>query len=82
MVQVTTGAEVYSGIMSWYASNINSGVTDEIVLHKASTGSESSSLFLRVERTDDGSSPDMTLQISSSASRTSAAYTYKFRRMI
>jgi hypothetical protein len=74
IVQVTTGTEIYSGMMSWYGANINSLVTDEIVLHKASGGSETSSLFLRIERTDDSSSPDMTLQISSSVARASANY--------
>ena len=88
MVQVNTGTEYYTGIMSWYAADINAVVTDEIILHRASAGTETSNLFLRVERTDSdldptGSvSPNMTLQISSSATRTAASYTYKFRRMI
>jgi hypothetical protein len=88
MVQVNTGTEYYTGIMSWYAADINSALTDEIILHRASAGSETSNLFLRIERTDADldpssvASPNMTLQISSSVTRVSASYTYKFRRMI
>jgi hypothetical protein len=82
MVQVQTGTEFYTGIMSWYGANISSMLVDEIVLHKASAGTETSSLFLRIERTDNDTSPDMTLQISSSSSRTAANYTFKFRRLI
>ena len=88
MVQVNTGTEYYTGIMSWYDADITSVVTDEIILHRASAGSETSNLFLRVERTDTdldptgSGSPNMTLQISSSVARVSASYTYKFRRMI
>jgi hypothetical protein len=82
MVQVSTGTEYYTGIMSWYSADIDSTVTDEIVLHRASAGSETSNLFLKIERTDLLSSPNMTLQISSSVARASANYTYKFRRMI
>ena len=83
MVQVSTNNnEYYTGIMSWYSADIDSTVTDEIVLHRASAGSETSNLFLKIERTDLLSSPNMTLQISSSVARASASYTYKFRRMI
>ena len=88
MVQVNTGTEYYTGIMSWYSADINSAVTDEIILHRASAGTETSNLFLRIERTDvdvdpsSVASPNMTLQISSSVTRVSASYTYKFRRMI
>jgi hypothetical protein len=88
MVQVNTGTEYYTGIMSWYGADITSVATDEIILHRASSGSETSNLFLKVERTDTdldpagAVSPNMTLQISSSATRTAASYTYKFRRMI
>jgi hypothetical protein len=88
MVQVNTGTEYYTGIMSWYGADINSVVTDEIILHRASSGAETSNLFLKVERTDTdldpagAASPNMTLQISSSVARASASYTYKFRRMI
>lgn len=88
MVQLSTGNEFYTGIMSWYAADINSVMTDEIILHRASAGAETSNLFLRVERTDTdlsptaAVSPNMTLQLSSSVTRTSASYTYKFRRMI
>jgi hypothetical protein len=82
MVQLSTGNEFYTGIMSWFGSDINSAKVDEIVLHKASSGVESGDLFLRVERTDNDTSPDMTLQISASITRTSASYTFKFRRMM
>lgn len=82
MIQLLSGTELYTGVMSWYSSDINSAVVDEIVLHKASAGSETSALFLRVERTDNAASPDMTLQISSSSNRASTSYTFKFRRLI
>jgi len=83
IIQVSTNNnEYYTGIMSWYSANIDSTVTDEIVLHRASAGSETSNLFLKIERTDQLSSENMTLQISSSVARTAANYTYKFRRMI
>jgi hypothetical protein len=82
MVQVTSGSEFYTGIMSWFGNDINSALVDEIILHKASSGTETGNLFLRVERTDNDASPDMTLQISSSVTRTSASYTFKFRRLI
>lgn len=86
MVQVSTGTEYYTGIMSWYSADIDSTLTDEIILHRASAGTpaeiSSGNLFLKIERTDLLSSPNMTLQISSSVSRASASYTYKFRRMI
>lgn len=82
LVQVTTGGEVYTGFLSWVSSDTNSVVTDEIILHRASLGSEGSNLYLRIERTDNSSSADMTLQVAASANRSSADYTYKFRRMI
>ena len=82
MVQVTTGSEIYTGMMSWFAGDTSSAAVDEIVLHRASTGTEGSNLFLRIERTDNDTSPDMTLQISSSVARTVANYTFKFRRMM
>ena len=83
MVQVNTGTEYYTGIMSWYGADTNSVVTDEIILHRASGTEALGNLFLKVERTDLNSSPDMTLQISSSVIRNTATnYTFKFRRMI
>ena len=83
MVQVSTGNEYYTGIMSWYSGDTSLTLTDEIILHRASAGTETlGNLFLKVERTD-ATSPDMTLQISSSVARTTATnYTFKFRRMI
>ena len=85
MVQVSTGAgatlEFHTGVMSWFSGDANTASGDEIVLHRASAGTDASNLFLRVYRSA-VTTTDMVLQISASSSRASAAYTYKFRRMM
>lgn len=85
MVQVSTGAgptlEFHTGVMSWFSGDANTASGDEIILHRASAGSDTSNLFLRVFRSAT-TTTDMLLQISASSARTAASYTYKFRRMI
>ena len=85
LVQVSTGfganLELHTGVMSWFAGDANTASGDEIVLHRASAGSDTSNLFLRVFRSAT-TTTDMVLQISASSARTAATYIYRFRRMI
>lgn len=81
IVQVTTGNEVYTGTMSWYSGDANSNTTSEIPLHRASPGIETDNIFLRLLRSTTAAT-DMVVQIAGTATRTSANYTLKFRRMI
>lgn len=85
MVQVSTGTgstlEYHTGVMSWFSGDANTAVSDEIILHRASAGTDTSNLFLRVQRSA-LTTTDMLLQISASTARASASYTFKFRRMI
>lgn len=75
--------EYYSGLMSWYSSDTDSTVFDEIALHRAGQGPGSGIIFLRVQRTLTADSNDLKLQISSTLNATSATlYTFKFRRML
>ena len=74
--------EIISGIMSWYPNDSNSGVGDEILLHRASPDAYGyGTLFLRIYRSAN-TNLDMVLQIAGTSNRTSGEYTYKFRRMI
>ena len=81
----TNNNEYYSGIMSWYSGNTNSGVelpTDEIVLHRAG-GSSDGELYLRTYRTSNLDTDELKLQIYSNIANTSVAnYVFKFRRII
>lgn len=75
--------EYYSGIMSWYSSDTNSTVFDEIVLHRAGQGPGSGAIFLRVQRTLTADTDDLKLQISSTVNGTQQSlYTFKFRRLL
>jgi hypothetical protein len=75
--------ETYSGLMSWYSSDTDSTIFDEIVLHRAGRGPGSGVLFLRVQRTETSNSDDLKLQISGTIQTSSAVlYTFKFRRML
>jgi hypothetical protein len=75
--------EFYTGLMSWYSSDTNSTIFDEIVLHRAGQGPGSGALFLRVQRTETNNSKDLKLQIAGTINCTGASlYTFKFRRMI
>jgi hypothetical protein len=83
--------EYYSGIMSWFANDTDSGVempTDEIVLHRAGGSKELtttiySNLYLRTFRTETGTPDRLKLQIYSSENNPFASnYVFKFRRII
>ena len=76
--------EMYSGTMSWYASNTNSTNHDEIVLHAAGHARNNMSIYLRVLRTASADTNDLKLQISNNRNATATAsnYIFKFRRMI
>lgn len=83
--------EYYSGIMSWYAGDTDSGVempTDEIVLHRAGASKETSNttysnLYLRTYRTPSADPLNLKLQIYSNAANASSSnYVFKFRKMI
>jgi hypothetical protein len=75
--------EYYTGLMSWYSSDTDSTIFDEIVLHRAGQGPGSGALFLRVQRTETTNVKDLKLQISGTINCTaSVLYTFKFRRMI
>jgi hypothetical protein len=77
-------SEMYSGTMSWYASNTNSTNHDEIVLHAAGHARNNMSIYLRVLRTTSADTNDLKLQISNNRNATATAsnYIFKFRRMI
>lgn len=75
--------EYYSGLMSWYSSDTDSTVFDEIALHRAGQGPGSGIIFLRVQRTLTANANDLKLQISSTLNTSSLSlYTFKFRRML
>lgn len=83
--------EYYSGIMSWYSGDTDSGVempTDEIILHRAGASKEInnttySNLYLRTYRTPTDDPLNLKLQIYSNAANASSSnYVFKFRRMI
>lgn len=72
--------EYYTGVMSWFAGGTNSGVIDEITLHRAGHAPNAGVIFLRTQRNSAGV---LKLQIAATTAN-SGAYTYnfKFRRMI
>jgi hypothetical protein len=75
--------EYYTGVMSWFAENTNSEVTDEIVLHRAGHAPNSGTIFLRVQRTPGENADDLKLQVAGTTNNTAAyQYTFKFRRLI
>jgi len=75
--------ETYSGLMSWYSSDTDSTIFDEIILHRAGRGPGSGVLFLRVQRTESANSDDLKLQIAGTIQTSGAVlYTFKFRRML
>ena len=76
-------SEKYSGTMSWYQSNTNSTLADEIALHRAGHAPNAGVLYLRTVRTASADTDDLKLQIKGNYSASgSSTYTFKFRRMI
>jgi hypothetical protein len=74
--------ERFSGIMTWYSLNTNSGVSDEIVLHDSGHAPNAGKLYLRTIRQTGGSS-NVKLQISSKIAMASAKdIVFYFRKMI
>ncbi len=82
MSSTATGlySEVFTGVMSWYADTTNSGEANEIILHAAGHANGGRHIYLKTIRT--GSSGRLKLQIAGSASMSSSAYVFKFRRLI
>lgn len=77
LVQVSKEGEIYTGYMSWYSDPTTpNGETGEIVLHPAASSSPID-IFLRVRK-----GTTSILQIAAEASKASASYTFKFRRML
>ena len=92
MVQVTANdhavggqhySEMYTGVLSWYASGTNSNNTDEILLHRAGHASNNGDIFLRTARVVGNSSPNLHMEIRAALNSTGASnYAFKFRRLI
>jgi len=75
--------EYYSGVMSWYSSDTNSGTADEIALHRAGAGPGNGTIFLRIQRTLTANSDDLKLQIAgTTANSGTSSYNFKFRRLL
>lgn len=75
--------EYYTGVMSWFASNTNSTMSDEIALHRAGHAPNNGTIFLRVIRTVGADPDDLKLQIAGTTTNSAAyQYTFKFRRLI
>jgi hypothetical protein len=75
--------EYYSGVMSWYSSDTNSGTADEIALHRAGAGPGNGTIFLRIQRTLTANADDMKLQIAGTTTNSgTSSYIFKFRRLL
>ena len=75
----------WSGMMSWYHSNVNATDTDEIPLHAAGHAMNGSTLELRTKlHTADGTSyaNRCELQIKTSSALTSAPISFRFRKLL
>lgn len=75
--------EYYSGVMSWYSSDTNSGTADEIALHRAGAGPGNGTIFLRIQRTLTADADDLKLQIAGTTTNSgTSSYNFKFRRLL
>jgi hypothetical protein len=75
--------EYYSGVMSWYSDDTDSGTADEIAMHRAGAGPGNGTIFLRVQRTLTANSDDLKLQIAGTTTNNDvSSYTFKFRRLL
>lgn len=75
--------EYYSGVMSWYSDDTNSGTADEIALHRAGAGPGNGTIFLRIQRTLSADSNDLKLQIAGTTTNSgTSSYNFKFRRLL
>lgn len=78
---LSTWAEIWSGVMSWYAGTTNSTNAEEILLHNAGHADNSGEIYLRTIRTSGGSY--LKLQIASNIAATKAdSIVFKFRKLI
>ena len=74
--------EIYSGIMTWYANETNSGNSSEIFLHNAGHADNSNAIYLRTSRRAYGNG-GLHLQIACKVAATGTdTLTFKFRRLI
>ena len=78
---LSTWYEIWSGVMSWYASGTNgSGSADEILLHNAGHADNGNDIYLRTLRNSSGV---LALQIAAKDNATKADnITFKFRKLI
>lgn len=78
---LNTYSEIWSGVMSWYASSTNGGGSaDEILLHNAGHADNGSDIYLRTLRNSSGV---LALQIASKSNATKADnIVFKFRKII
>lgn len=75
--------EYYSGVMSWYSSDTNSGTADEFALHRAGAGPGNGTIFLRIQRTLSADTNDLKLQIAGTTTNSgTSSYNFKFRRLL
>lgn len=75
-------SEMYSGIMTWYASKTNDLNNDEIFLHNAGHASNSNDIYLRTSRrlySNGGLHLQIACKVAASGTDT---LTFKFRRLI
>ena len=74
--------EIYSGIMTWYASETNSDNSSEIFLHNAGHADNSNAIYLRTSRRSYGNG-GLHLQIACKVAASGTdTLTFKFRRLI
>ena len=75
-------SEIYSGIMTWYASETNSDNYSEIFLHNAGHADNSNAIYLRTSRRAYGNG-GLHLQIACKVAASGTdTLTFKFRRLI
>ena len=76
--------EIWTGVMSWYASNTNSSNSEEILLHNAGHADNSNEIYLRtVRQPSSATTANLKLQIAAkTAFKAAASIIFKFRRMI
>lgn len=75
-------SEIYSGIMTWYASGTNSDNYSEIFLHNAGHADNSNAIYLRTSRRAYGNG-GLHLQIACKVAASGTdTLTFKFRRLI
>lgn len=74
--------ETWSGIMTWYSDETNSGDSDEILLHNAGHADNGNEIYLKTLRSGRGGN-NLRLQIAARVAATNADnVVFKFRRLI